>query len=89
MRLGNHENELPGLGSLGAGVSEFWGRIHSLGGLPVASWRGISANLFATVGFVKPRGDLQDADLFRGYLEGGDLTRNVSNEVDEFGGVSL
>ena len=27
--------------------------------------------------------------LFRGYLEGGDLTRNVSNEVDEFGGVSL
>lgn len=44
MRLGNHENELPGLGSLGAGVYEFWGRIHSLGGCQ-ASWRGISANL--------------------------------------------
>lgn len=27
-----------------------------------------------------------ETDLFRGYLEGGDLTRNVSNEVDEFGG---
>lgn len=70
---------------MGAGVYEFWGRIHSLAPWGVAGCivEGDISKPFASLEVTSKM-----ATLFRGYLEGGGLTRNVSNEVDEFGGVS-